>query len=65
MDSANEIPAFETWDGDIAFGYTIDSYARVHDHNPQPFYSDLRLYNIYAWPAADPFFVPMEPMPKP
>ena len=61
----NEIPAFESWDGDIAFGYTIDSYARAHDHDPQPFYADLKLYNVYAWPAPNPFFGPADPDPKP
>ena len=61
----NEQPAFEPWDGDIVFCYTIGSYAQAHDHNNGPVFNDLKLYNVYGWPAANPFFGPTESSPKP
>ena len=60
---AAEQPAFETWDGDIAFSYTIGSYADLRRHDDGPTLDNLKLYKVYTWSARHPSFgpVPSEP----
>ncbi len=56
---AAEQPAFEAWDGDIAFTYTVGSYSELRHHDGRPKLADLQLYNVYSWSAGHPGFAPL------
>ncbi len=58
---ANEQAAFEAWDGVIVLSYSVGSLAADREHNDELKNTNMKLYNTYAWPAANPFFGPEKP----
>ncbi len=51
-----EKEAFEFWDGQIVFTYSVGSYQFGHGRNFTHIDSDMKQYTIYPWAAPNPFF---------